>query len=165
MRGRGGRVLLPVAVLLLVAGACRAGDEATRLPSAFEGFAARAFTVTSEAAARCALLAATEAQRARGLMGQRDLAGFDGMIFEFPTETTGTFWMRSTPLPLSIAWFRSDGRLVSTADMAPCADREDCRRYAASGPYRFALEVPQGALGRLGVLAPDARLLLSEDDC
>lgn len=99
----------------------------------------------------CALLATTPQQRARGLMEVRDLAGYAGMIFRFPQDTTSGFYMRNTPMPLSIAWFKADGQFVSSADMEPCADREGCPTYAPEGPYRYALEVPRGQLPRLGV--------------
>jgi hypothetical protein len=73
------------------------------------------------------------------------------MLFVFAADTSETFYMRNTPMPLSIAWFDSAGRLVSTVDMAPCPDRPNCKTYAAARPYRYALEVPQGGLSGLGI--------------
>ena len=73
------------------------------------------------------------------------------MIFRFPAPTTSAFFMRNTPLPLSIAWFDASGRLAGSADMAPCPDRPDCRLYAPDRPYLTALEVTQGGLKALGV--------------
>ena len=116
------------------------------------GFAEVAFRVnTMRDNTRCAALAQTEQQRGRGLMGRTDLAGYDGMIFDFGGETVGTFYMKDTPLPLSIAWFDSAGRYVSSTDMEPCLDRPVCRQYAAARPYRYALEVPKGGLTSLGI--------------
>ena len=99
----------------------------------------------------CALLARTPAQQARGLMARTDLAGHVGMLFVFATDTNETFYMRNTPMPLSIAWFDSGGRFVSATDMTPCADRPDCPTYAAAAAYRYALEVPRGGLPGLGI--------------
>jgi len=98
-----------------------------------------------------ALLACTPQQQTQGLMKRTDLAGHVGMLFVFKADTNETFYMRNTPMPLSIAWFDATGRFVSAADMVPCADRADCPQYAAANPYRYALEVPQGGLGSLGV--------------
>ena len=98
----------------------------------------------------CALLAQTEAQRNRGLMAPTDLAGRVGMVFVFPGPTTESFYMRNTPMPLSIAWFDGSGRFVSAADMVPCADVPNCPLYSAARAYRYALEVPRGGLGGLG---------------
>jgi hypothetical protein len=36
--------------------------------------------------------------------------------------------------------------------MAPCGDVPNCRLYPAARPYRFALEVPQGDLPKLGLV-------------
>lgn len=93
----------------------------------------------------CVLLAASPAERGRGLMEVTDLGGYAGMLFVWDDDTSSSFYMRNTPTPLSIAWFDADGDLVSTADMDPCADVDDCPTYGAAGSYRFALEVPQGS--------------------
>jgi uncharacterized membrane protein (UPF0127 family) len=108
----------------------------------------------------CALLAATEAQRAQGLMRVTDLKGYPGMLFRYSEDSTGGYWMRNTPMPLSIAWFAADGTFVSSADMAPCEDRADCPIYGAAAPYRYALEVPQGDLAALRI-GPGAKLELT----
>ncbi|MGH9178358.1 MAG: DUF192 domain-containing protein [Acidimicrobiales bacterium] len=105
----------------------------------------------------CALLAADDTQRARGLMGRRDLAGFDAMVFRFDQDHTGAFIMRNVPVPLSIAWFDSSGAFVSSTDMPPCPDQEGCPEYAAAGPYRLAVETLQGGLEPLG-LGPGSRM-------
>ncbi|HEV3225645.1 MAG TPA: DUF192 domain-containing protein [Acidimicrobiales bacterium] len=101
----------------------------------------------------CLLLAANDQQRARGLMQVTDpkLGGYDGMLFRYTSDVTESYWMRNTPMPLSIAFVSSGGDLVSTADMEPCADSPNCRNYPAAGPYRLAIEVPQGQLASLGI--------------
>ncbi|HUR18443.1 MAG TPA: DUF192 domain-containing protein [Acidimicrobiales bacterium] len=131
-------------------------------------FGAISFTLTPAAGAvppaapeHCGLSADTEAERQRGLMGQSGLGGYDAMVFRFDTDTSGTFYMRNVPVPLSIAWFDGSGRFVSSNDMAPCPDQEGCPQYPAAGPYRFALEVEKGGLERLGV-STDSVLTLGE---
>lgn len=129
----------------------------------FGGFAEIAFrieggTAAQAAAARCALLAETQAQQGLGLMNRTDLGGYDGMIFKFASDTNGAFYMKDTPLPLSIAFFDATGQFVSTTDMAPCIRQASCPTYSAARPYRWALEVPQGALPRLAI-GPGTRLV------
>lgn len=163
---RTGLRLLRWAVIALLAaslGACMAnganGPDDPRLasPSRVDGFGEVAFRVRPAGAAGpssaeyCALLAETGDQVARGLMGRRDLAGYDGMVFRFPTDQRGSFYMRNVPIPLTVAWFDASGRFVSSQDMAPCPDQDGCPLYGAARPYRLALEVPGGGLGRLGV--------------
>ena len=128
----------------------------------FGGFGEIGFRIeggsANATATRCALLAETAAQQTQGLMNRTDMGGYDGMIFHFSTDSTGAFWMKDTPQPLSIAFFDSAGRFVSTTDMTPCIHQPSCPTYPAAGPYRYALEVPQGALPRLGV-GPGTRLV------
>lgn len=127
----------------------------------FAGFGEIGFRIEGGAAAaalRCAVLAETAAQQSQGLMNRTDMGGYDGMLFRFSGDTTTGFWMKDTPLPLSIAFFDSAGRFVSASDMAPCIHQPSCPSYPAAGPYRYALEVPQGALPRLGI-GPGTRLV------
>ena len=103
----------------------------------------------------CLLLAATLKTQQQGLMKVTDpkLGGYDGMLFRFSTDSTVPFYMRNTPMPLSIAYIDGAGTIVSTVDMAPCGDLGVCPTYPAAGPYRIAIEVPQGGLARLGIVA------------
>jgi uncharacterized membrane protein (UPF0127 family) len=137
-----------------------APNRANRTP--FGNFGEVGFRIEGAAAqataARCALLAETAAQQSQGLMTRTDLGGYDGMLFDFKADTTTTFWMKDTPLPLSIAFFDGTGRLVSTTNMAPCVNQPSCPTYSATGPYRWALEVPQGSLAGLGI-GPGTRLV------
>ena len=54
-------------------------------------------------------------------------------------------------VPLSIAWFGADGAFVDRADMEPCPTGATCPTFAPSGAYRYAVEVPLGALDGLGL--------------
>jgi len=114
----------------------------------------------------CMLLAESEAQHNRGLMQVTDptLGGYDGMLFRFSEDTNDRFYMRNTPMPLSIAFIASNGEVVSTTDMAPCADTGGCPLYSAAAPYRIAIEVPRGNLVRLGI-APGARVTDDKRGC
>jgi uncharacterized membrane protein (UPF0127 family) len=113
----------------------------------------------------CVWLAETDAERARGLMQVTTLGGADGMLFRFGFEQSAPFWMKDTVLPLSVAFFRSDGGFVSAADMEPCPpDEPACPTYPANAPYADALEVEQGNLARLGI-AEGARLRPTTEAC
>jgi len=150
-------------MLVLGFGACltegaNGPDDPVLREARIEGFGEIAFRIAPQPnQVECALLAATESQRAKGLMQVQDLKGYSGMVFRFSQDTQAAFHMKNTPMPLSIAWFTADGTLVSTADMQPCLDSADCPVYAAAGPYRYAIEVPQGQLDDLGIV-PGARL-------
>jgi uncharacterized membrane protein (UPF0127 family) len=88
-------------------------------------------------------LADSPDERARGLMGVRDLPNDGGMAFAFGEPSTATFWMKDTLIPLSIAFVAQDGRIVTLANMAPCR-AEPCPTYSARGPYTLAVEANAG---------------------
>ncbi len=130
-------------------------------PEGFDLARAEVTLSSGEVCVLCLWVAKTERQRQRGLMAVTDLGVADGMAFVYDEPSNGQFWMRDTPLPLSIAFFAADGRFVSSTDMEPCltGPSEDCARYAATGPYVTAIEVPQGGLADLGI-RPGSRLEL-----
>ena len=135
-------------------GADKVADPVLQDASRVPGFAQVGFRVeppSGAASKHCALLADTEATRSLGLMNRTDLAGYDGMVFAFQKDTQAQFHMQNTLIPLSVAFFDSSGTFVSALDMLPCIQGTDCERYAATGPYRTAIEVAQGGLPNLGI--------------
>lgn len=168
--------LLVLVVLLLVAACSGGGDSGSTAASTTSvsrgvgpsGFSATTLIVTDpDGSTRewCVWLADDAVERSRGLMEVTDpgLGGADGMAFVWPTDTTGSFFMRNTRIPLSIVFVDADGRVVSGTDMDPCPDEvENCPLYPATGPYRWALEVPAGALADLDIDA-DSTLRLAGD--
>ena len=91
---------------------------------------------------------------ARGLMGRASLPQDGGMAFLFDEETRAAFWMKDTLIPLSILFWRGDGRIIDILDMRPCR-ADPCTVYRASAPYVGAIEMNRGAFERLGVEVGD----------
>jgi len=60
------------------------------------------------------------------------------------------------------AWYAADGSFVSSAEMAPCDDSDQCPTYYPEGDYRFALETFQGDLATLGA-GPGSKLTVGGD--
>jgi uncharacterized membrane protein (UPF0127 family) len=94
-------------------------------------------------------VAATPDAHGRGLMGRTHLPADGGMLFVFEQPGRHCFWMRDTPLPLSIAFIDSAGRIASLADMQPRTEMLHC----PSADVRYALEVRQGEFQRRGITA------------
>lgn len=94
-------------------------------------------------------LAATPSARERGLMGRTRLAANGGMLFKFEQAAPHCFWMRDTPMPLSIAFIDSRGHIVNLADMQPHSDALHCAKTSV----RYALEVVQGGFAQRGITA------------
>lgn len=94
-------------------------------------------------------IASTEDTRRLGLMHRQSLPDNNGMLFIFEQPEVQCFWMRNTPLPLSIAFIADDGAIVNMADMAPQTDTPHC----SAEPVRYALEMAQGWFESHGIAA------------
>lgn len=92
-------------------------------------------------------VADTPREREQGLKGRTYLPADGGMLFVFERPGRTCFWMRDTPLPLSIAFIDAAGRIVGLADMRPRTETLHC----PGGNARYALEVRQGEFERRGI--------------
>jgi uncharacterized protein len=99
-------------------------------------------------------IADTQPARELGLMHRESLGADEGMVFVFDEDVEGGFWMKNTLIPLSIAYYDAEGRIVRIMDMEPCR-ADPCPVYDPGVPYRGALEVNKGAFARWGVVAGD----------
>jgi len=97
-------------------------------------------------------VAATEPQRAKGLMFRDAMAADQGMLFIFDGESERHFWMKNTPLPLDIIFISSTGQIVSiAADTTPYSEKV----IPSHAPAEFVLELNAGTAARLGIAAGD----------
>jgi len=91
-------------------------------------------------------VAMTERARTKGLSNRKDIG--DGMIFLFPRETVLPFTVAKMLVPIDIAWADGFGTILGMAKKLEPGSRFLARATAV--PYRSALEVPGGALDRVG---------------
>ncbi len=94
-------------------------------------------------------VADTPESRQQGLMYRKSLRQNAGMLFIFNEKAGHCFWMKNTPLPLSIAFLSDDGTIVNIADMQPHSESNHCPKVAV----RYALEMQQGWFAQRGVTA------------
>ena len=137
--------------------------EPVDAPQGFERVGATITKADGEVCEICLWRADTPELRSRGLMFVTGLGDADGMVFAYPEPRTGTFWMKNTILPLSIAYFDADGRYLDEHDMAPCTT-PSCIRYPTSAGMQFAIETTQGDLPALGI-EPGSTLTLTTLPC
>ena len=139
MQQRVMRMVLTAALLPLVLPAgCR-----DRGPVAVIQGAAGAVEVTLE-------VAATPAERERGLMYRSSLAEGRGMLFVFDQDGNHTFWMRNTLIPLDMLFIARDGTVVGIhANATPLSTAN----ISVGKPSRYVLEVPGGWVARHGIAA------------
>lgn len=129
--------------------------ESERQPDGFTTVQAMITDSDGEMCEVCLWLADDAGERGRGLMGVTDLGEAVGMAFVFEGPTSGSFYMFQTPSPLSIAWFSPSGVHVGSADMDPCLDTPagECPLYSPEAEYELAIEVFEGGLEALGLVA------------
>src|SRR5690625_457299 len=92
-------------------------------------------------------VADTQNKRARGLMYREHLAPNEGMLFVFDQPSMPCFWMKNTPLPLSIAFINANGVIREIADMAPNTTDTHC----PPDKVKYALEMNQGWFAKQGI--------------
>ncbi len=66
-----------------------------------------------------ARIALSDAEKARGLMGVRQMGKDDGMIFVYETPQKMAFWMKNTPIELDLAYLDSDGKIRQISSLYP----------------------------------------------
>ena len=93
----------------------------------------------------------TDATRRKGLMNQKILEKNTGMIFIWPSNKRQCMWMKDTPLPLSVAFISSNGRILEIYDMVPFSEESICSIQRA----RMAVEVNQGWFKKNNIIVGD----------
>lgn len=99
-------------------------------------------TVTFGNTTATVALAATRVARDQGLMGVTKMATDSGMLFVFADDRQRAFWMKDTPIPLSIAFLDANKKVVFLSDMVPNTTTNVGGFNAPQ--MRYALEMNQG---------------------
>lgn len=94
---------------------------------------------------------ASDADRARGLMNRKSLGRNDGMLFIFDEPAYHSMWMKSTLIPLSVAFIDAQGTILNILDMEP----ETLDPHMSAGPSIYAIEVNKGWFAEKKVKAGD----------
>ncbi len=97
-------------------------------------------------------IAATELEKARGLMGTKSLPEAEGMAFMYDAEQQMRFWMKDTPLDLDIAFVNREGRILEIKTMT-AGDTDTTA--SSSREVRFTVEMSAGWFSRFGVKVGD----------
>lgn len=94
-------------------------------------------------------IAATNAARSQGLQGVTKMAADSAMLFVFSDARQRAFWMKNTPIPLSIAFLDSTKKVIFMSDMTPYSETVVGGFNAAR--MQYAIEVNQGWFTAHGV--------------
>jgi uncharacterized membrane protein (UPF0127 family) len=91
-------------------------------------------------------------ERAMGLMFREELGKNEGMLFIWPENTTGSFWMKNTLISLDIIFIDGEHKIINIVREAV---PQTTTPRKPEGPYRFVLEIPGGRTAQLGIQAGD----------
>jgi uncharacterized membrane protein (UPF0127 family) len=138
------RRTLALAAMAVWLGACTTARCSTQQPSTIR------FAGSGETAILQVEVARTPASWALGLTRTAFLPQDRGMLFRFPGPVNVPFWMKDTRLPLSIAFYGQDGRVVDVRDMEPCR-QDPCPLYRSARPFVGAIEANRGYFLRHGI--------------
>ncbi|MEO6423013.1 MAG: DUF192 domain-containing protein [Candidatus Nitrotoga sp.] len=92
-------------------------------------------------------IAHTPQSRKQGLMQRSSLCVDCGMLFIFDKADRYSFWMKNTPLPLSIAFIATDGSILNIEEMYP----NTLDTHHAQSDALYALEMNSGWFNRNGI--------------
>ena len=96
-------------------------------------------------------IASTPESRTNGLMQRDHLCADCGMLFVFAEAGRHNFWMKNTPLPLSIAFISASGSILDLAEMRPYSTDV----HGPQGDALYALEMNSGWFARNGIKRGD----------
>jgi uncharacterized membrane protein (UPF0127 family) len=137
----GRRRFLAAAFFVLMAGPVSAADESTLEIVTKNGV--HVFSVE---------VAASDADRQKGLMFRKELPEGRGMLFDFKQDQDVSMWMRNTLIPLDMLFINADGSIRRIAENTePMSERT----IPSGGPVRGVLEVIGGTAKKLGIVAGD----------
>lgn len=119
-------------------------------------------TVTVKGHAFQAEVAATDGERANGLMRRASLGKDACMFFLYAEEGYHAIWMKNCLISLDVAWIDAEGRIVELVpDVPPPSPLRvyrsdaDYPTYGGSVPSRHFIEFPAGTFKRLGLAKGD----------
>jgi len=96
-------------------------------------------------------LADDDRERATGLMYRRSMPRDAGMLFDFENETSVSFWMANTYIPLDMLFIRADGTIKSIAERTTPLSQ----RSVPEDGVRYVLEINGGLSDELGIRPGD----------
>ena len=86
-------------------------------------------------------------ERAMGLQHRQEMPADEGMLFMCDAPQPQSFWMKDTPLPLSIAFLDDSGTIVQVGDLEP----HSTEPHECEDPVRYVLEVNRGWFEERGI--------------
>jgi uncharacterized protein len=117
--------------------------------------------ITAKGQAFMAEVAATDAEKAKGLMYRQALAKDRCMIFLYAEDGQHPIWMKNCLIALDVVWMAADGTIVEMAEQVPPVSPmfrgsdADVPTYGGHATARHFVEFAAGAIRRIGLKKGD----------
>jgi uncharacterized membrane protein (UPF0127 family) len=92
---------------------------------------------------------------AKGLSGRKNLCPKCGMLFTFAFETTQTFWMKDTLIPLDIIFINSNGQITKIFTANPELNKNDFELTLYQASAKYIIELNAGVSQKIGLKIGD----------
>lgn len=99
-------------------------------------------------------VARTPQQQSMGLMHRPALPENNGMLFQFTSAQSLSFWMKNVPVPLDMVFLRNGAVQYIASSVPPCAS-EPCPTYGSKKPVDQVIELRSGRSAELGLKVGD----------
>ncbi len=96
-------------------------------------------------------VAATDQQKANGLMGRTELGANQGMIFLFDPPQEVSMWMKNTLIPLDMIFVNDKARIFRLRQGKP----NDLTSLTSNGKAAAVIELPGGTVKKLNIRIGD----------
>ena len=103
-------------------------------------------------------VAATPAEKAKGLMARAHLPQDQCMVFLYDEDSYHAIWMKNCLIALDVAWLDAQGKVVEFLEkVPPCSPMlgNDCPNYGGTVPGRYFVEFAAGTIKRIGLKKGD----------
>jgi len=117
--------------------------------------------VNAKGQAFMAEVAATDAERGKGLMYRQSLAKDRCMIFLYAEDGLHPIWMKNCLIALDVVWIAADGTVVEIAEQVPPVSPmfrgsdADIPNYGGHATARHFVEFAAGTVRRIGLKKGD----------
>lgn len=99
-------------------------------------------------------VARTPRQQSMGLMYRPALPDDRGMLFQFTSPQSLSFWMKNVPVPLDMVFMRNGIVQYIAKSVPPCAS-EPCPTYGSKKPVDQVIELRSGRAAELSLKEGD----------
>ena len=129
--------------------------------SALSAYAGGGGQVVAKGQAFLAEVAATDAERAKGMMYRQQLAKDRCMIFIYAEDGLRPIWMKNCLIALDVVWVGADGDVVEIAEQVPPVSPmfrgsdADIPNYGGHASARHFVEFAAGTVRRIGLKKGD----------